>query len=83
MLYCFLYFRVWREFVSSLDNIGFRTWAMEMCVAVAEWSKAPISLFCVRSRKSPAGIEPSHGAHRHATLVVDGGFLDGPQLPYL
>ena len=43
-----------------------------MC-AVAELSKTLASFFCVCSRDSPE-FEPSHGAHRQATLVVEGGF---------
>ena len=46
-------------------RLSIRRW-----VAVAEWSKAPASFFCVRSRDSPE-FEPSHGAHRQATLVVE------------
>ena len=54
-----------------------------MCVTLAEWSKALSSFFCVRSRNSP-GLEPSQGAHRQATHVVDGGFGHGRStLPYL
>ena len=47
-------------------------------IAVAKWSKALVSSFYVRSRDSPM-FEPSHGAHRQATLVLKGGFGHRPQ----
>ena len=41
-------------------------------------SRKVASFSCAMSRDSPV-FEPSHGAHRQATLVVDGGFGRGLQ----
>ena len=48
------------------------------CVDVAKWPKMLASFF-----RGSLGFEPSHGTHRQATLVVEGGFGHGPQHHYL
>ena len=50
-----------------------------LCVAVAVSCS---SFFCIRSRDS-SRFESSHGTHRQATVVVEGGFGHGPGHPYL
>ena len=41
---------------------------------MAEWPKAPISLFCDSS-----AFEPSHGTYQHATLTMGGDFWHSSQ----